>query len=76
MLKMKLLIEHRPWRTSLHFEEWVDKDTKYRCRVKRNPRTLTLCGYVSVPAGHKLRGMTYDEAERHGVSAHGGFDIL
>jgi hypothetical protein len=72
MQKAKLLIEHRPWENEPNFEEWIDKATKYRCRVKRNMDTLGLCGYVSVPIGHKVRGMTYDQASEAGVHAHGG----
>ena len=72
MQKAKLLIEHRPWENEPNFEEWIDKDTGYRCRVKRNESTLSLCGYVSVPTGHKVRGMSYQDAEEVGVHAHGG----
>ena len=71
-LKAKLLIEHRPWENEPDFEEWIDKKTGYRCRVKRNESTLSLCGYVAVPIGNKVRGMTYDEAGLAGVHAHGG----
>jgi len=71
-LKAKLLIEHRPWENEPDFEEWVDKKTGYRCRVKRNESNLSLCGYVSVPIGHKVRGMTYEQADAVGVYAHGG----
>jgi len=70
--KAKLLIEHRPWENEPDFEEWRDKKTGYLCRVKRNEATLSLCGYVAVPIGHKLRGMTYEDAEGVGVHAHGG----
>jgi hypothetical protein len=72
MQKAKLLIEHRPWENEPNFEEWIDKATGYRCRVKRNMDTLGLCGYVSVPIGHKVRGMTYQDANEVGVHAHGG----
>lgn len=72
MLKAKLLIDDRPWENEPNFEEWVHKGTGYRCRVQRVPATLALCGYVSVPIGHKLRGMSYQEASEAGVYAHGG----
>jgi hypothetical protein len=72
MLKAKLLIAHRPWENEPDFEEWVDKDTGYICRVKRNESTLSLCGYVAVPIGNKVRGMNYQDAEEVGVYAHGG----
>lgn len=72
MQKAKLLIEHRPWENEPNFEEWRDKKTGYLCRVQRNESTLSLCGYVAVPIGHKVRGMTYDEAGLAGVHAHGG----
>ena len=72
MQKAKLLIEHRPWENEPDFEEWVDKKTGYRCRVVRNESTLSLCGYVAVPIGNKVRGMSYQDAEEVGVYAHGG----
>lgn len=71
-LKVKLLIDDRPWENEPDFEEWIDKDTGYRCRVVRNKSTLSLCGYVAVPIGHKLRGMSYQDAGDIGVHAHGG----
>jgi hypothetical protein len=71
-LKAKLLIEHRPWENEPDFEEWIDEATGYCCRVKRNESTLSLCGYVAVPIGHKVRGMTYQQADEVGVHAHGG----
>lgn len=71
-LKIKLLIEHRPWENEPNFEQWVDKGTGYLCRVERNELTLSLCGYVAVPIGHKVRGMRYQEAEEFGVCAYGG----
>jgi hypothetical protein len=72
MQKAKLLIEHRPWENEPDFEEWRDKKTGYLCRVKRHMDTLSLCGYVAVPIGNKVRGMTYQDAEEVGVHAHGG----
>ena len=72
MQKAKLLIEHRPWENEPDVEEWVHKGTGYRCRVMRNESTLALCGYVAVPIGNKLRGMSYQDAEEVGVHAHGG----
>jgi len=72
MQKAKLLIEHRPWENEPDFEEWRDKKTGYLCRVQRNEARLSLCGYVAVPIGHKVRGMTYQDAEEVGVHAHGG----
>lgn len=72
MQKAKLLIEHRPWENEPDFEEWIDKKTGYRCRVVRNESTLSLCGYVAVPIGNKVRGMSYQDAEEVGVHAHGG----
>lgn len=71
-LKIKLLIDDRPWENEPDFEEWVHKGTGYRCRVVRNESTLSLCGYVAVPIGNKLRGMSYQDAEEVGVHAHGG----
>lgn len=39
----------------------------------RNKHTGTLCGYVGVPRGHKLYGMTYQElGKRHTIPVHCG----
>jgi len=71
--KLKLLFEHRPWETEPSYAEWVDAQTKYKCRIFRNEHTGTLCGYVGVPEGHKLYGMTYQELEKqYSIPAHGG----
>jgi hypothetical protein len=62
--KLKLLFEHRPWETEPSEAEWVDEPTKYKCRIVRNEHTGTLCGYVGIPKGHKLYGMSYQDAEK------------
>jgi hypothetical protein len=72
--KLKLLFEHRPWETEPDEAEWIDEPTKYKCRILRNHITGTLCGYVGVPEGHRLYGMTYQEAEKddNDFLVHGG----
>jgi len=72
--KLKLLFEHRPWETEPDEADWVDAQTKYKCRILRNDRTGTLCGYVGVPRGHRFYGVTYQEAERgdNDFLVHGG----
>ena len=72
--KLKLLFEHRPWESEPDDAEWVDEPTKYKCRIVRNEHTGTLCGYVGIPRGHRMYGMTYQEAERddNNFHVHGG----
>jgi hypothetical protein len=72
--KLKLLFEHRPWESEPDDAEWIDAPTKYKCRIVRNEHTGTLCGYVGVPRGHRMYGMTYQEAERddNNFHVHGG----
>ena len=56
--KMKLMFPHRPWETEPDRAEWVDEELGMRCRIRRNPITLTLCGYVGVPTGNLLWGLS------------------
>lgn len=56
--KMKLLFPHRPWETEPDNAAWTDEKLGMRCRIRRNPITLTLCGYVGVPTGNLLWGLT------------------
>ena len=71
--KLKLLFEHRPWETEPSYADWVDEPTKYKCRILRNDHTGTLCGYVGIPRGHKLYGMSYQDAEKNfPFHIHGG----
>ena len=56
--KMKLLFPHRPWETEPDNAEWTDEKMGMRCRIRRNHITLTLCGYVGVPTGNLLWGLS------------------
>lgn len=60
--KMKLLFPHRPWETEPNHAEWTEElnGTGMRCRIRRNPITATLCGYVGVPKGHMFWGLSGD----------------
>lgn len=69
-LKIKLLIEHRPWENEPTEEEWVDEKTNLPCRIQRHPDHLHLCGYVGVGKDHPLFGKTYDDALD--LEVHGG----
>jgi hypothetical protein len=55
---MKLLFPHRPWETEPDHAEWTDEKMGMRCRIRRNPITLTLNGYVGVPTGNLLWGLS------------------
>lgn len=72
--KLKLLFEHRPWESEPDEAEWIDKATGYKCRIMRNKHTGTLCGYVGIRRGHRLYGVSYQEAERddNNFHVHGG----
>jgi len=72
--KLKLLVANRPWETEPNNAEWMDEDTKYKCRIKRNPSTLSLCGYVGVPKSHPCWGRKYDDMydSIEDLSVHGG----
>jgi hypothetical protein len=54
--KMKLFFPVRPWEDEPDHAEWVH-DNGLKCRIKRNPLTGTLCGYVGVSCKNKLYGM-------------------
>ena len=71
--KLKLLFEHRPWESEPNEAEWISEATGYKCRIVRNEHTGTLCGYVGVPRGHRVYGMTYQELEvQYSIPVHGG----
>jgi hypothetical protein len=67
--KLKLLITDRPWETEPDHKKWVEPTTKYKCEVKRNPMTLALCGYVTVPKKHHYYGLGYNDVM---ANVHGG----
>lgn len=68
-LKLKLLIEDRPWENEPDLEEWTDEATGYKCRIRRHPTNLHLCGYVGVPESHRAFGAGYDSVN---APVHGG----
>ena len=67
--KLKLLIQERPWETEPSHKKWTEATTKYKCEIKRNDITLTLCGYVTVPKKHHYYGLSYNDAV---ANVHGG----
>jgi hypothetical protein len=67
--KLKLLVTDRPWETEPSHKAWVEPTTKYKCEVKRNPITLALCGYVTVPKKHHYYGLGYNDVM---ANVHGG----
>ena len=76
-LKMKLFYPIRPWENEPDHAEWVQEVSGYKCRIKRNPTTGTLCGYVGIPKEHRFWGVTYDEGNEEldaiADDVHGGF---
>jgi len=75
--KMKLFFAIRPWEDEPDHAEWVQYISGYKCRIKRNENTGTLCGYVGIPKGHKYWGVIYDEGDEEldaiADDVHGGF---
>ena len=58
--KMKLFFAVRPWEDEPDHAEWVQEPSGYKCRIKRNEITGTLCGYVGIPRDHRFWGETYN----------------
>lgn len=58
--KMKLFFTVRPWEDEPDHAEWVQEPSGYKCRIKRNPITGTLCGYVGIPRDHRFWGEDYN----------------
>lgn len=61
-------------------QEGNEKDFEYKgyiCHIRRVgvPYSGHLCGYIEIPAGHKLCGVGYDDIEsyyNYDLPAHGG----
>jgi hypothetical protein len=73
--KMKLFFAVRPWENEPDHAEWVQEPSGYKCRIRRNGTTGTLCGYVGIPKEHKFWGVNYDgDEEIHAIAedVHGG----
>ena len=68
-MKLKLLIQERPWEHEPDREEWVHELTGYKCTVWRHPTLGSLNGYVALPKGHRVWGYGYDDID---VEVHGG----
>jgi len=69
-MKLKLLIENRPWEKEPNEEQWVDEKTGLLFRIRRHPDHLHLCGYVGVGKDHILFGLSDEDVG--GVHVHGG----
>jgi hypothetical protein len=73
--KMKLFFAVRPWEDEPDHAEWIQEPSGYKCRIKRNGTTGTLCGYVGIPKEHRFWGVNYDgdrELEDIADNVHGG----
>src|SRR5688572_19554792 len=49
-----------PWESEPDAIDWVDEATGLACAVRRGG-VGALCGYVGVPPGHPLFGLSYDD---------------
>jgi hypothetical protein len=45
--------------------------SNFKCKIKRN-HYKALCGYVSLPQGHKLVGESYNSKVLENIRVHGG----
>lgn len=61
-----------PWQDEPDYMEWIDQDTGYPCKVRRN-HDGAWCGYVGV-LGINERGFNSDEIDVHGGVTFGDFD--
>jgi hypothetical protein len=68
-LKLKLLVESRPWEKEPTEEKWVDEGTNLHCRIRRHPEYMHLCGYVGVGSDHPNFGEGEDKLN---LEVHGG----
>ena len=75
--KMKLFFAVRPWENEPDHAEWIQEPSGYKCRIRRNEGTGTLCGYVGIPKEHRFWGISYEESHVElseiEVDVHGGF---
>jgi hypothetical protein len=74
-LKMKLFFAIRPWEDEPDHAEWEQEVSGYKCRIKRNEHTGSLCGYVGIPKEHRFWGVGYDrDGELNDIAdnVHGG----
>jgi hypothetical protein len=71
-LKIKLLIEHRPWETEPDKLDWVHEPTRYKCKIRRHHYSLHLNGYVGIPYGHVWYGQNYNDTTLPEPGVHGG----
>lgn len=73
--KMKLFFAVRPWEDEPDHAEWTQEVSGYKCRIKRNEITGSLCGYVGIPREHRFWGVDYSsDSELNDISenVHGG----
>ena len=73
--KMKLFFPYRPWEDEPDHAEWTQEVSGYKCRIKRNEITGSLCGYVGIPREHRFWGTeynTHDELDDISDNVHGG----
>lgn len=57
----------KPWESEPNYARWDDRG--YTCEIKRMPKLLHLCGYITLPAGHLWEHRSYDDIY---ISVHGG----
>ena len=60
-----------PWQGEPDKINWTDAGTRLPCMIVRGP-SGALCGYVAVPPGHPLHGLSYTDFPDEGPYAHGG----
>lgn len=63
--------DDKPWLTEPNDVLFMT-DAGYPAQIRRNTMSLTLCGYVYLPAGHPLHGIHYDKV-LDAADVHGGW---
>jgi hypothetical protein len=63
--------DDKPWLTEPNDVLFMT-DAGYPAQIRRNVITLTLCGYIYLPADHPLHGVWYDTLD-YDVDVHGGW---
>jgi hypothetical protein len=48
-----------PWMNEVDQLGWIDEATGYACAIVRHGSSGHLCGYVEIPFGHPLHGVSY-----------------
>jgi hypothetical protein len=54
-------MSEQPWENEPDQKRWTHDFSGYSCEILRHPSIGHLCGYVDLPDGHPLNGISYSE---------------